>query len=50
MAKKTVVVSIPTCYEDAQEALESVRPYLQDMCVVYGVLDIRDELPGDDVG
>ena len=50
MARKTVVITIPTCYEDAQEALRSVRPYLDDMRVKYGVADVRDEEQGDDIG
>ena len=41
--KKTVIVAIPTFYEDAEAARFAVQPYLDDMGVEVTIIEIRDE-------
>ena len=46
--KQTVVVTIPTSYDDSEQAFLAVLPYLRAMRVTFGISDIRNEQRGDD--
>lgn len=46
--KQTVIIAVPTAYEDPVHARRAVAPYIRDMRVKASIIEVRDERPGDD--
>ena len=44
---QTVVIAVPTAYDDPDEARRAVMPYVRDMRVRAAVIEVRDTEPGD---
>lgn len=46
--RQTVIIAVPTAYEDPEQARHALAPYIRDMRVKATIVEIRDERPGDD--